>query len=490
VEDHAGYCFCPACGVIDPQKEELIRKLAEKGELIEHLSSELVRLRRIATAAQNERDERNSTSPWHAPALLVFEHWKETLHPGAREFKDKRYAAVVARLKAGATVDELKQAIDGCALKPYVTSKGRSTSGTAAERNDELELICRDEANVTRFRSYIAPQAVEIAPASDPALQAMGRAGATAGAEAAARRDAGLEATYARLPALGPRPMERLAELRGWTVETIQRLGLRMEGDRVVIPVRNEQAEIVGLCRYAPNPEKRRGPKMVAAGARELFPAPESYEAGGTCWLCEGEADAIAAVSAGLTAVGVPGVATWKVGWVNRFQRFNRVVIVFDADKAGRDAAHARARTLSTLMSATVVDLAPARTDGYDVSDVVLEEGPEDAQARLYGLLEAAVTLAPIRLSPPPESERRRRGFNDPIQNVVNALERLGLRVKGNIPKLEAQCPAHDDSHASLSINQGVDGKAILHCHTGCSPDNVRRALNLEWGDLFTEDTG
>ncbi len=40
-----------------------------------------------------------------------------------------------------------------------------------------------------------------------------------------------------------------------------------------------------------------------------------------------------------------------------------------------------------------------------------------------------------------------------------------------------ACCPAHDDRHPSLSINDGDDGKPLVHCFVGCSQKEVIAAL-------------
>src|SRR5690349_9285815 len=39
-----------------------------------------------------------------------------------------------------------------------------------------------------------------------------------------------------------------------------------------------------------------------------------------------------------------------------------------------------------------------------------------------------------------------------------------------------AHCPAHDDQHASLSIDE-KNGKLLVHCHAGCSQENVLKAM-------------
>src|SRR5262245_48595178 len=40
-----------------------------------------------------------------------------------------------------------------------------------------------------------------------------------------------------------------------------------------------------------------------------------------------------------------------------------------------------------------------------------------------------------------------------------------------------ARCPAHDDHNPSLSISVGNDGRTLVHCHAGCSQDQVLTAL-------------
>jgi len=52
----------------------------------------------------------------------------------------------------------------------------------------------------------------------------------------------------------------------------------------------------------------------------------------------------------------------------------------------------------------------------------------------------------------------------------------------------EANCPAHDDRKASLSIHQEPDGKVLMDCHAGCDTKDVLAKLGLSWRDLFPPD--
>lgn len=73
------------------------------------------------------------------------------------------------------------------------------------------------------------------------------------------------------------------------------------------------------------------------------------------------------------------------------------------------------------------------------------------------------------------------------LQNVLTALEKTGSRVRPHGGYYMAQCPAHDDGTASLSVSQG-DQKAVMNCHAGCTVDDIRIALELPWPALFDND--
>ncbi len=73
----------------------------------------------------------------------------------------------------------------------------------------------------------------------------------------------------------------------------------------------------------------------------------------------------------------------------------------------------------------------------------------------------------------------------DGLARLRQALEDHGSQVRGT----SAQCPAHEDRQASLSIGQGRDG-ALVNCHAGCVTDEVLEALGLSAADLFDEPRG
>jgi KaiC/GvpD/RAD55 family RecA-like ATPase len=189
--------------------------------------------------------------------------------------------------------------------------------------------------------------------------------------------------------------LQRLHELRGWTTEAVSQLGLGLDGGEVVFPVRDRDRQLVGLLRYQPNPERRSGPKMKAAAGtpRELFPPPETVPAGSRVFLCEGEPDAVSLASVSLAAVGLPGVKSWKKEWASRFAG-RAVVVLFDCDAPGRDAAEVVSADLAAEgIDVRVVDLNADADNGYDVGDLLGEtttvESREAARRYLESVADA-----------------------------------------------------------------------------------------------------
>jgi AAA domain len=213
--------------------------------------------------------------------------------------------------------------------------------------------------------------------------------------------------------------LERLLRLRGWTKEAIERLGLGLDHDLVVFPIRNAVGALVGVERYQPDPAARgTRPKVIAqAGSRrDLFPAPEEVESPEIV-LTEGGSDAVRAWSLGVPAVSVPGVSGWQRGWAERF-RGRSVCIVFDGDEQGRRAAVVVARDLEGVAEdVRVLDLDPTRTDGFDLSDYFA--GAHTAEERRT----AGDLLLDMARRAPHVSREAERGTSSPSLVVVTARE-------------------------------------------------------------------
>ena len=89
-------------------------------------------------------------------ALEVFEYWKMVMNKKGRcMFSAKRAGKIKARLKDGYTIDEIKDAIDGCSKSSF--HMGANSGG---KKYNDIELICRDEAKLEGFIEANEPQEV------------------------------------------------------------------------------------------------------------------------------------------------------------------------------------------------------------------------------------------------------------------------------------------------------------------------------------------
>lgn len=69
------------------------------------------------------------------------------------------------------------------------------------------------------------------------------------------------------------------------------------------------------------------------------------------------------------------------------------------------------------------------------------------------------------------------------LKDILSRLE----GVKGYGGQYTARCPAHADTHQSLSVAQGEDGRILLKCHAGCHVEDIVRAMGLQTKDLYPE---
>lgn len=73
-----------------------------------------------------------------------------------------------------------------------------------------------------------------------------------------------------------------------------------------------------------------------------------------------------------------------------------------------------------------------------------------------------------------------------PVERVLDKLANVKKhqRTDGTV-YWTANCPVHDDRHASLSIAEGRDGRAVIKCHAGCKADQITGRIGLSFADLF-----
>jgi hypothetical protein len=195
---------------------------------------------------------------------------------------------------------------------------------------------------------------------------------------------------------------QAILEGRGWTLDAAARLGLRYDGERVTIPVRDETGDVLSVLRYLPGAPARLKMLAAAGSTRELFPPPETIgddEHDGRLWVVEGEPDCIRLWSAGVAAVAVPGVKGWNREDAARFRGPRwQVLVCFDADDEGRESSIAVARDLVGFgVDARVVDLVPYANGekGFDLTDLLVGREPLVARATLDALAQSAAVVEP-----------------------------------------------------------------------------------------------
>lgn len=96
--------------------------------------------------------------------------------------------------------------------------------------------------------------------------------------------------------------------------------------------------------------------------------------------LCEGELDALAAISAGVPAVSTTGGATyWHKNLSLRFNAHGkRAAVAYDCDIAGRTG---RKKPLAGIKHSWAVDLDATRKDGYDITEYLREHSADDLRS-------------------------------------------------------------------------------------------------------------
>lgn len=136
--------------------EHYEHQLTELGQDFHNANLELAKNRREITRLKNLLANRDKTSKLRPHAEEIFEFWRDQIHPQARAFGAKRLKNVLDRLGEGkddleGRKQEIREAILGAATDAYVSPEG--------VRYDDLELICRDETYIRRFRgAYKARQ--------------------------------------------------------------------------------------------------------------------------------------------------------------------------------------------------------------------------------------------------------------------------------------------------------------------------------------------
>ena len=197
-----------------------------------------------------------------------------------------------------------------------------------------------------------------------------------------------LASSYGTVPENEPRPLpawnvpyyesslsddklERLCRWRGLARHVVRAHHVGLRGDRYALPAYSHDlmgGGLVGLmlCRLG-------GTVHLASGSSaSLYP-----DIRGDDWvlIVEGPWDSLLGRQYGLpTITGTAGAGTWSDEWGLELSQ-HRAFVLYDCDNAGRGGA---AKVRASMPHATVLDLAPRRDDGYDLSDHLRYYGNAD----------------------------------------------------------------------------------------------------------------
>lgn len=157
----------------------------------------------------------------------------------------------------------------------------------------------------------------------------------------------------------------------------------------ITIPIRNHAEELRGVLRY--HPASLTHKMLAVAGTRlGLIPHP-ARERSPRILLVEGPPDMIAARSQRGRRSRSPATTPGDPSGPH-CSKDREVTVVMDSDTAGRDAARRVASDLSSVAAVRVVDLAPGREDGFDLTDWLLKQ-PQRRSPRCTASLSSKPTI-------------------------------------------------------------------------------------------------
>jgi len=150
----------------------------------------------------------------------------------------------------------------------------------------------------------------------------------------------------------GPDGVFELSSQLGLSAASLRRLGVGHDGWAWTFPMRDASGRVIGIRRRRPD-----GSKLAVKGSRQGLFIPESLDCSGTTLITEGPTDTAAALDLGFEAIGRPsctGGVALLVDFVRRHV-CRDVVVVADADEAGRRGAEQLAQRLAPLTRLRVI---------------------------------------------------------------------------------------------------------------------------------------
>src|SRR5690606_5037356 len=118
--------------------------------------------------------------------------------------------------------------------------------------------------------------------------------------------------------------------------------------------------------------------KYLQAGEDHIYNVGALHESHPAVAITEGELDACICDTYVLPAVGISGATKWKSFWSRLFEDYERVFVIGDGDKPGRDFAKSVAKKLDNGVPVYM-------PEGYDINEAYLEFGDEELTRLILG---------------------------------------------------------------------------------------------------------
>lgn len=229
---------------------------------------------------------------------------------------------------------------------------------------------------------------------------------------------------------------------------------------------------------------------------RVLYRLPKVIAERGMIILTEGEKDADTAEKLGFVATTAPmGAGKWRDEYTDSLKGCDTVAILRDNDEPGLKDAQQKAAALYGHVTHVKIVTLPDLPEKGDLSDwVSTDKNYPEWSRKLINIIhdtpdyvpEPEPTTDDLPFEPDPPAQKTSNGKplqKKTLQDVLSAFRGLEQTAKG----WKAQCPAHDDKKASLSIAEDGE-KVLVKCHAGCQFAEIVRAAGLEERDFFLKD--
>lgn len=227
----------------------------------------------------------------------------------------------------------------------------------------------------------------------------------------------------------------------------------------IVIPHFDISGDKILLVKKRTFPEKHyiREAGMASCLFNEQFIADAKDNA--TVYVCEGEFDAIILWQCGYLNVvsGTTGAGSFQTDWVNKLERFKKIVIAYDADSAGKDGS----LELSKRLGEDRVRIVKIPDTCKDINDVFLESGKAGVKkiiSAAYGIpipnvtsfIDAGEKLLSQLISGTNEIE----GYPWPWDNMTSKIGRI---IPGRMIELSG-APGLGKSTISIQVATNLAG--------------------------------